>query len=199
MLYYAYDVAGLKAGSHEDDAADLTVGGTTKPMFSTDPVIALLRDLVALDSVNPALVPGATGELAVARRIADEMRASGLTVEVQDVAPGRPNVIGTLAGRAPGRSLMLCGHTDTVGVAGMVRPFEPELRNGRLYGRGTQDMKGGLAAMLGAARALAEGGGLAAGRLVVAAVVDEEHASLGADALVTAYRADAAATTFVAN
>jgi len=164
-------------------------------MFSTDPVIALLRDLVAIDSVNPSLVPGATGELAVARRIADEMRASGLTVEMQEVAPGRPNVIGTLAGRAPGRSLMLCGHTDTVGVAGMVRPFEPELRNGRLYGRGTQDMKGGLAAMLGAARALAEGGGLAAGRLVVAAVVDEEHASLGADALVTAYRADAAVVT----
>jgi acetylornithine deacetylase len=164
-------------------------------MSSSDPVIALLRDLVAIDSVNPALVPGTAGELAVARRVADEMRAAGLTVDVQEVAPGRPNVIGTLAGRAPGRSLMLCGHTDTVGVAGMMRPFEPEIRSGRLYGRGAQDMKGGLAAMLGAARALAEGGGLAAGRLVVAAVVDEEHASLGADALVTAYRADAAVVT----
>ena len=162
---------------------------------SADPAIALLRDLVAIDSVNPSLVPGAAGERAVARRVADEMRASGLTVEIHEAAPGRPNVIGTLEGRAPGRSLMLCGHTDTVGVTGMVRPFEPALRDGRLYGRGAQDMKGGVAAMLGAARTVAEGGGLAAGRLIVAAVVDEEHASLGADALVATHRADAAVVT----
>ena len=152
-------------------------------MSHSDPAIALLRDLVAIDSVNPSLVPGAAGELAVARRVADEMRASGLNVDVLEVTPGRPNVVGTLQGRAPGRSLMLCGHTDTVGVAGMARPFEPELRDGRLYGRGAQDMKGGVAAMLSAARVLAEGG-LASGRLIVAAVVDEEHSSLGADALV---------------
>jgi len=162
---------------------------------SSDPAVALLRDLVAIDSVNPLLVSGAAGELAVARRVADEMRASGLTVEIQEAVPGRPNVIGSLEGRAPGRSLMFCGHTDTVGVAGMVRPFEPELRDGRLYGRGAQDMKGGVAAMLGAARTLAESGGLASGRLIVAAVVDEEHSSLGADALVTKYRADAAVVT----
>src|SRR5262245_32693380 len=118
----------------------------------TDPAIALLRDLVAIDSVNPALVPGAAGELAIARRIAGEMRALGLRVDVVDVVPGRPNVIGTLEGRAPGRSLLWCGHTDTVGVAGMTRPFEPEVRDGRLYARGAQDMKGGLAAMLAAAR-----------------------------------------------
>ena len=87
---------------------------------------------------------------------------------------------------------MFCGHTDTVGVAGMARPFEPDVRDGRLYGRGAQDMKGGVAAMLSAARALVEGGGLARGRVIVAAVVDEEHSSLGADALVTTHRADAA-------
>ena len=161
----------------------------------SDPALALLRDLVAIDSVNPSLVPGASGELAVARRVADEMRASGLTVEVREAAPGRPNVIGTLDGRAPGRTLMFCGHTDTVGVAGMARPFDPDLRDGRLYGRGAQDMKGGLAAMLSAARTLAGGGGLPAGRLIVAAVVDEEHASLGADALVATHRADAAVVT----
>jgi len=160
-----------------------------------DPAVALLRDLVAIDSVNPSLVPGAAGELAVARRVAEEMRASGLTVEIQDVAPGRPNVIGTLEGRAPGRALMFCGHTDTVGVAGMARPFDADVRDGRLYGRGAQDMKGGVAAMLSAARVLSEGGGLAAGRVVVAAVVDEEHSSVGADALVTRYRADAAVVT----
>ena len=162
---------------------------------ASDPAIALLRDLVAIDSVNPSLVAGAAGELAVARRVAEEMRASGLTVEIQDVAPGRPNVIGTLEGRAPGRALMFCGHTDTVGVAGMARPLDPDLRDGRLYGRGAQDMKGGVAAMLSAARVLAESGGLAAGRVIVAAVVDEEHSSVGADALVTRYRADAAVVT----
>jgi acetylornithine deacetylase len=160
----------------------------------SDPVVALLRDLVAIDSVNPSLVPGAAGELAIARRVADEMRASGLTVEILEAAPGRPNVIGTLAGRAAGRTLMFCGHTDTVGVAGMARPFEPEVRDGRLYGRGAQDMKGGVAAMLSAARTLA-GAGLAAGRLVVAAVVDEEHSSIGADALALTHRADGAVVT----
>jgi acetylornithine deacetylase len=160
-----------------------------------DPAVALLRDLVAIDSVNPSLVPGAAGELGVARRVAEEMRAMGLAVEIVEVARGRPNVVGTLEGRANGQSLLFCGHTDTVGVAGMARPFEPELRDGRLYGRGAQDMKGGLAAMIGAARAIVDGGGLAAGRLTVAAVVDEEHSSLGADALVLTHRSTAAVVT----
>ena len=160
-----------------------------------DRTIALLKDLVAIDSVNPSLVPGARGEADVARRIAAELMAIGLAVDITEVAPGRPNVVGTLEGGAPGRALMLCGHIDTVGVSGMERPFEPVEAEGRLYGRGAQDMKGGVAAMIGAARAIAESGGLAAGRLIVAAVIDEEHASLGADALVTRFRADAAVVT----
>ncbi len=164
-------------------------------MPSDHAVIGLLRDLVATDSVNPSLVPGAAGELAIARRVAEEMRAIGLEVHVAEVAPGRPNVVGVLHGDRPGRALMLCGHTDTVGVAGMHRPFEPDVRDGRLYGRGSQDMKGGIAAMLSAARRVAESGGLRAGELVVAAVVDEEHSSLGAEALVRSWRADAAVVT----
>jgi len=160
-----------------------------------DPAIRLLKDLVAIDSVNPSLVAGAAGEAAIARALIEEMRGFGLTVEIQEVAPGRPNVVGTLAGRAPGRSLMFCGHIDTVGVAGMTRPFDPVERDGRIYGRGSQDMKSGVAAMIGAARAIAESGGLAAGRLVIACVVDEEHASIGADALVTRWRADGAVVT----
>ncbi len=160
-----------------------------------DATIRLLGDLVGIDSVNPSLVPGAAGEAVVARRVGQELEAIGLGVEYQEVAPGRPNVVGILDGRAPGRSLMFCGHVDTVGVAGMTRPFEPHENNGRLYGRGSQDMKGGVAAMIGAARVLAEMGGLEAGQLIVACVVDEEHASIGADALVTRWRADGGVVT----
>jgi acetylornithine deacetylase len=84
-----------------------------------DPSVRLLSDLVAIDSVNPSLVPGAAGEEAVTAAIADHLRRLGLDVHVQRVAPGRPNVIGVLEGHEPGRSLMLCGHVDTVGVEGM--------------------------------------------------------------------------------
>ena len=121
--------------------------------------------------------------------------ASAWRVDVQEVAPGRPNVVGVLDGRAPGRSLMYCGHIDTVGVSGMTRPFDPAERDGQIYGRGSQDMKAGVAAMIGAARVIAESGGLDAGRLIIACVVDEEHSSIGADALVTKWRADAGVVT----
>ena len=160
-----------------------------------DPTIKCLRDLVAIDSVNPLLVPGGAGELAIAQAVADELRGIGLAVELEEAAPGRPNVVGVLDGRAPGRSLMLCGHLDTVGVHGMTAPFDPVIRDGRLYGRGAQDMKAGIAAMIGAAREIVESGGLAQGQLIVAAVVDEEYASAGADLLVTRWRADGAVVT----
>ena len=160
-----------------------------------DPVLRLLRDLVAIDSVNPSLVSGGAGEAAIAERIAAALREAGLDVRVTEASPGRPNVVGVLDGRAPGRALMFCGHMDTVGVEGVTAPFDPVERSGRLYGRGAQDMKSGLAAMIDAAARLAAGGGLEKGRLVVAAVADEEHASVGADALVREHMAAGAVVT----
>ena len=159
-----------------------------------DPCISLLCDLVAIESVNPSLVPGAAGEQRIAAAIAGHLRSLGMTVHLDEPAPGRPNVVGVFDGDRPGPSLMFCGHVDTVGVDGMDAPFEPVMRDGRLYGRGAQDMKGGVAAMIDAARVAIEQG-LSAGRLIVAAVVDEEYASIGADALVTRWRADAAIVT----
>jgi acetylornithine deacetylase len=162
--------------------------------MNPDPAIRLLRELVAINSVNPTLVAGAPGEEQIASAIADEMRRAGLDVSVESVVPRRPNVIGVLEGRAKGRALMLCGHTDTVGVAGMRDPFVPTEIGGRLYGRGAQDMKGGVAAMIAAASAIAQRG-LLSGRVIVACVVDEEHSSIGADALVKRWTADAAIVT----
>lgn len=160
-----------------------------------DRTIKLLRDLVTIDSVNPSLVPGGAGEKEVASLVAAEMRGAGMDVEVTEVAPGRPNVVGVLEGRASGKTLMFCGHIDTVGVEGMSSPFDPLERDGRLYGRGAGDMKGGVVAMIEAARSLANSGALKAGRLIVAAVVDEEYASIGAESLIKDWHADAAVVT----
>jgi acetylornithine deacetylase len=160
-----------------------------------DPCIRLLHDLVAINSVNPTLVQGAPGEAEAAAAVAAAMRGFGLDVQVNDAAPGRPNTIGILEGRRQGRTLMFCGHVDTVGVAGMDAPFTPVHKDGRLYGRGAEDMKSGVAAMIDAARVVAESGGLDSGRLIIAAVVDEEHSSIGADALVAEWSADAAVVT----
>ena len=154
--------------------------------------IELLRNLIAIDSVNPLLVPGASGEKEIADLVANVLRAAGMDVEIQPVNGNRSNVIGIIEGQQKGRALMFCGHMDTVGVAGMDAPFDPVQKEGRVYGRGSQDMKGGLAAMIAAAVYLARTGGLSKGRLMLAAVIDEEFASMGADALVTKWQADAA-------
>ncbi len=155
--------------------------------------LSLLSDLVSVNSMNPSLVPGAPGEAAVAEVAAQALRSGGLDVVFQEAAPGRPNVIGVLEGREPGPAIILCGHLDTVGVEGMTNPFTPRVAEGRLYGRGAQDMKGGVAAMIAAAVELAHD--WKRGRLIVACVADEEYESIGADALVQEWTADAAIVT----
>jgi len=154
-----------------------------------------LADLVRIDSTNPGLVPDGAGEAAVAEYVAEAMRDLGLEVDVWEPEPGRPNVVGVWPGTGDGRSLMLNAHTDTVGVEGMSNPFTPRIEDGRIYGRGTQDMKGSLAAQLAAVRALQDAGVELAGDLIVAAVIDEEHKSVGTEAVVERYDADGAVVT----
>jgi acetylornithine deacetylase len=153
----------------------------------------LTAALVSIDSVNPALVPGGPGEAEIAGFVADWLRDAGLEVTVEEAEPGRPSVIAVARGRGGGRSLMLNAHLDTVGTDGMDAPFDPVTRAGRLYGRGAYDMKGSLAACMLAAAATAADE--LAGDLVLTAVADEEHASLGTQSVLRRWRADAAIVT----
>lgn len=155
-----------------------------------------LQEMVRIDSVNPGLVEGAKGEGDVALWLSDTCRELGLAVEMQVTAPSRPNVIAHWKGTGGGKSLLLTGHTDVVSVENMTRdPFEALIENGRLYGRGAQDMKGGLASILGAVAALKTGGFTPKGDIILGFVTDEEYLSIGTDALVKTVNADAAILT----
>ena len=155
-----------------------------------------LRDLVSINSVNPDLHAHAPGEGEIACYLADACCELGLAVEQQPIAPGRPNVIAHWPASSPGRSLLLTGHMDVVGAPrDSSQSFQPKNANGRLYGRGAYDMKGGLAAILGAISALKEADFQPKGDLWLAFVCDEEYASKGTEALVKTLRVDAAILT----
>jgi len=156
--------------------------------------IALARALIKIDSRNPTLAPDSRGEGDCARFLASVLDDWGFSVELIESIPERPNVVARLGSRdAP--ALMLNGHLDVVGVQGMVHePFGAELRDGRIYGRGSADMKGGITAMCAAAVAAADA--IADSQILITAVVDEEYDSVGMRALLKeGIRADAAIIT----
>ena len=145
-------------------------------------LVELLRGLVEIDSINPDLIPGAAGEAEIARYVAEWSERAGLEAVIEEAAPGRPNVIATARGSGGGRTLLLNAHMDTVGVDTMETPFDARVEDGRLYGRGSYDMKGSLAAILVVAVEAKKRG--LRGDVVVAAVADEEVASIGTESLV---------------
>jgi len=153
----------------------------------------LLARLIEIESINPALVPSGSGEAEIAAFAAGWLEGRGLVARVDEVAPGRANAIATARGTGDGRSLLLCAHVDTVGVDGMQAPFDPRIEDGRMHGRGSFDMKGGVAAVMAAAAAVA-GAGLR-GDVIVALVCDEEHESIGAERVAREITADAAIVT----
>ncbi|MCL6580356.1 MAG: ArgE/DapE family deacylase [Firmicutes bacterium] len=166
----------------------------------------LLAGLISIDSENPSLVPGGAGEEAVARFILDYLIELGLVARLDEVAPGRPNVVGVLpaaespSGVPPALSpfgakhgLILNGHTDTVATAGMTwPPLEPRFEGDRVHGRGAFDMKGGVAMALLALAAVKRSGTRLRRSVLFTGVMDEEYASLGTQDVVRRYRADAA-------
>ncbi|HMH49847.1 MAG TPA: M20 family metallopeptidase [Candidatus Acidoferrum sp.] len=146
-----------------------------------DELVALTRDLVRIPSVFKPGDPDGT-EAGVADHVHRWFLEEGFEVETDLAAPGRPNVVAWL-GEGKGRALLLEGHTDVVtegDPAGWTRPpFGGDVDGGRIWGRGTADMKGGLAAAMIAAAAIKRSGAPLAGRLVVGALVDEEGDMLG--------------------
>ncbi len=157
-------------------------------------VASTLADLVRINSVNPAFSDGSTNEREIASYVAQHLTDSGLDVLTLEDTPGRPSVVGRLRGTGRGPTLMLYAHMDTVGVEGMTDPFGADVRDGKLFGRGAYDMKGGLAACLEAARILAAGPRLGSD-VIVAAVADEETASLGMEEVLRHVQPDAAIVT----
>jgi acetylornithine deacetylase len=151
--------------------------------------VALLQELVAIDSTNPDLGPGA-GEAELAAAVAGWLSGCGLEVAVEEVEPGRPNVTAVAPGSGGGRSLMLNAHLDTVGVTGYEDPFAALVDGDRCYGRGSLDTKAGLVAAM-RATAAAAGMGLA-GDVIFTGVIDEEAGSKGTEAVIRGRSADAA-------
>ncbi len=153
----------------------------------------LLEQLVAIDSVNPTLVPGGAGEVEIGRFVAGWLERNGIETEYEELAPSRANVVGRVRGAGGGRSLMLNAHMDTVGLGGPDGALAPRVEQGRLYGRGSYDMKGSLAAIMQVAAAAPDLD--LAGDLIITAVADEEALSIGSERIAATVMADAAIVT----
>jgi acetylornithine deacetylase len=169
---------------------------TMKPIpLNRDYLIEQTQAMVRINSINLDLELGAVGEVEMADYIADALTDIGIEPIIYEVEAGRSNVIGVLKGGGTGKSLLLNAHLDTVGVTGMTDPFSGDIRDGKLYGRGSYDMKASLAAMLTVMKGFVDTDIQLAGDLLFTAVIDEEYGSKGTEHLVQQVTADAAILT----
>ena len=162
--------------------------------ISDDEAIDLLKKLVSIPSINPSIdTENGTGEKSIAEFCVKWLKEKGIKAWNDKVEPGRVNTIAE-CGNGNGSTLVLCAHTDTVGIKGMtITPFEPKIENGKLYGRGSYDMKAGAASIMACAVEIAKI--KFNGKLILALVCDEEYASIGAQDFVKKYKADACILT----
>jgi acetylornithine deacetylase len=164
----------------------------SSPGSGAERIAQLLAELVGIDSQNPELVPGAGGEARIATWCAEWLRARGVAAWTDEVQPGRCNAVARVSG-GTGPTLALCAHLDTVSAAGVAAPFEAQVEDGRLFGRGAYDMKSGVAAIMWALVELSRDP--PPGTVLAALVADEEYASAGALDFVSRYRTDACIVT----
>ena len=162
--------------------------------LSEQSVLAVLKDLIRIPSVNPSLACNEpSGEQAIAQFSCGWFVDHGVKSWTEEVESGRPNVLAEI-GRGDGPTLVLCAHVDTVSATEMtIPPFDPVVSEGRVYGRGSYDMKGGAAALMSAVVALSKE--KLKGRVLAALVADEEYTSLGASNFVKNHAADACILT----
>jgi acetylornithine deacetylase len=165
-----------------------------KNSVSRSDVLEILQELIRTPSVNPSIAPDeGSGEEAIANVARQWLEAKGVKSWLEPAAPGRPNVVAEV-GTGKAGTVVFCAHLDTVGTVGMtIPPFEPTLKEDRVYGRGSYDMKGSAAAVMAAAVALARED--FPGKVLVALVADEEYASVGAQDFVKRHKADGCVLT----
>jgi acetylornithine deacetylase/succinyl-diaminopimelate desuccinylase family protein len=152
----------------------------SKIEIDRDQLIADLSAMIRCASVNTFGAPSGIGaEAAMVDLFEAQLHGLGLEIGSHEVVTGRRNVWGTLKGTGTGPTILLAGHMDTVGVEGYADPFEPTVKDGKIYGRGSCDMKAGLAAYLEVVRHFQRSGTTLSGDVIVAGVIDEEHAMAG--------------------
>lgn len=145
--------------------------------INRDEVAKLLGDMVAIPSINPGfqkpdLPPGWFGEARLATFVAEWLRTAGIEAALEEVLPGRPNVLARIRGEAGAPAMIWEGHLDTVQVDGMAAPFSPRIEGSLLYGRGAVDDKGCLAMFMLAMREVRRRG--TRSDLTFVAAIDEE-------------------------
>jgi acetylornithine deacetylase len=170
-------------------------------VIDRDYLFTTLADLIRINSINPTLAAGGGGEAEIADYVATALSSLGLDVCKLESQPGRVSVVGVLQGTNTTRqgggakSLILNAHYDTVGIEGMDEPFSAAVRDGKMFGRGSYDMKGSLAAQMAAVKAIVDSGTRLRGDLVIAAVSDEEYGSIGTQDVIRYIKTDAAIVT----
>jgi acetylornithine deacetylase len=151
--------------------------------------------LIQIDTRNPSLSTDGSGEVKCVEFLAELYDKLGLEYKIDKLSSTQANIVTKIRGKGNGKTLLLNAHMDTVGIDGMQEPFSGKVVENKIFGRGSQDMKGSLAAMITVAKAIKDNNIELEGDLLIAAVADEEYGSIGTMDLVKKYPADAAIVT----